>query len=798
MTGRFETLIYTDCREGQGLRGTPGLQFQARSAGADRGAEAVVQRNLLYEPPSRWMRERRPVSEYPVSFAHVWDGMFATASGIYLGRESVGGREGNQLTHAIVTTDAAAYGLVRPAQLFGAPFWTAEPAPDTRCPPLEPGWQPGSFGPAEARAFVQAAPDGAELLTALLSTLRAPAGQPSRRVLFVAREPAQVLRWVTAATLLLPQREALRIGFKVFTLNPAYAPQQILAVHPDWGGAGATLDNDQGYAVFDLVRHDWSRVAADRAARRWVHLFLAEDPLDVVDAVEVAAASGAEGEDATGVALAAILRRLPPREEVGGLVRWLRQGPPPLVRRYGGDIVDLLVATAPQWPVDVLRGLDDVSRAASFPHRGAAVRLALVDAELREVMSSDTVRADRAAPTDGWTPTDEARALGPITEAMRAAEPLRFEALLRLCGRFGLRPPLTGLQPGLDRFVLDWADHPERAYQFPLWACAEGVERLLRQELGQRLTAEPDTAYELGDQWWDVLLREPMRLDEPLDAAVVEAALRNLPHAQQLDLIEQCLRTAVETDRPAVLVNRTAAVIWTHRPVGLAEAHLLRRLLPRNAPLDPRIFAASGAVLVEYDPDPQYLEAALLLVAYGLWSPPPEVARAIAACRALAGVLDQLARSRPDIGRLTLTVQHLPPQLVSARLRELCDALAAAPAAAAAFAVLTHATQLIEPYSRKVRAELMRSSTPAHVALAFVLVHLERQSATLAALVPPGIHADLDRKVRTAVARCSQKRLDEMTAQVEGVGPMWSAQWRRLVGANRRGLLRRLRRGGRG
>lgn len=797
MTGRFESLIYTDCRQGQGLRGTPGLQFQARSAGADRSAEAVVQRNLLYEPPPRWMRERRPVSEYPVSFAHVYDGLFATASGVYLGRESVGGREGNQLTHAIVTDDPAAYGLVRPAQLFGAPFWTVEPAPDTRCPRLEPGWQPGSFGAAEARAFVHAASDGADLLTALLSTLRPPADEPSRRVLFVAREPAEVLRWVTAATLLLPQREALRIGFKVFTLNPAYAPQRILAVHPDWGGAGATLDNDQGYVVFDLVRHVWSRVVETRAARRWAELFLAEDPLDVVDAVEVAAASGVDGEGSADVALAAVLRRLPPREQVAGLVRWLRKGPPPLVRRYGAGIVDLLVEAAPRWPVDVLRGLDDVSRAATFPHRGATVRLALIDAELREALASGTVH-ERAAPsTDGWTRADEARALGPISEALRVAEPRRFEALLRLCGRFGLKPPLGGLQPGLERFVLDWADHPDRAYRTEAWACAEGVERLLRRELGQRLAAEPDIAYELGDQWWDVLLREPMRLDEPLDAAVVEAALRHLPPVQQLDLIEQCLRTAVDADRPAALVNRTAAVIWTHRPVDLAEAHLLRRLLPRNAPLDPRIFAELGAVLVGYPPHSEYLEAALVLMAHGLWSPPPEVARAIHGHRALTVALEQLASPRPDIDELTLALRHVPARLVAARVRELCDALAAAPAAAA-FAVLVHAPQLTEPCSRKIRGELMGNSNPAHVALAFVLVHIERQSATMAAMVQPGTHADLDRMVRTAVIRCSQKRLDDMTAQVEAVGPMWLARWRTLVRDNRRGLLRRLRPGGRG
>ncbi|MFR9775146.1 GTPase-associated protein 1-related protein [Micromonospora sp. MS34] len=797
MTGRFETLIYTDCREGQGLRGAPGLQFQSRSAGADRGAESVVQRNLLYEPPPRWMRERRPVSAYPVSFAHVWDGLLATAMGVYLGRESVGGREGNQLTHAVVTGDPASYGLVRPAQLFEAPFWTTEPAAGTRCPPLEAGWQPGSFGAAEAQAFVRAAADGDNLLTALLSTLLNADG-PGRRILFVAPEPAVVLRWVTAVTLLLPQQEALRIGFKVFTLDPAYAPQRILAVHPDWAGPAAGLDNDQGYLVVDLVRHAWSRSVEDPAARRWTELFLTEDPLDVVDAVEVAAASGLSGEAGMAVALAAILHRRPGRPEVGRLVTWLREGPPSLVRRYGGGIVDLLVEAADQWPAAVLRDLDRASRAVTFPHRGVAVRAALIDAERREALATGRVLAEPAPPApDGWSGVEEARAVAPLAEALRAARPARFDALLRLCGRFGLRPFVADLRPGVERFVLDWADHPEHPYQPQLWACAEEILRVLRHELGQRLTAEPQIAETLGDQWWDVLLREPMRLEQPLDAAVVAAALRHLPPPQQYDLIEQCLRTALQARHQVAMVNRTAAVIWTGRPVNLAEADLLRRMLPPRAPLDPRIFADLGAAVLGYRADPEYVEAVRALAAHGLWVVPPEVDRAVQGHLALSAVLDQVLSVRPDVGILNLAAVRVPPPLVDARMPELCEAIVGAPMAAAAFAVLTHAPQLTEACSRKLRGELMANSRPAHVALAFVLVNVERQSAEMAAMIQAGTHAELDRQVRVVVARCSQKRLDEMTTQVDGVGPMWSARWKALVRSTRRGLFRRLRPDGR-
>ena len=70
MTGRFDTYIYTNCRADEGLQHRDGFQFQAVSPGADRSAMAIVQRSLLYEASPQWMRERRPVSEYPPSLAH--------------------------------------------------------------------------------------------------------------------------------------------------------------------------------------------------------------------------------------------------------------------------------------------------------------------------------------------------------------------------------------------------------------------------------------------------------------------------------------------------------------------------------------------------------------------------------------------------------------------------------------------------------------------------------------------------------------------------------------------------------
>ncbi|BCB78558.1 GTPase-associated protein 1-related protein [Phytohabitans flavus] len=406
MTGQFETLIYTDCRPGQGLQGTAGFQFQARSPGVDGESMDIVRKSLLYEPPGRWMRERRPVEDYPPSLAHIHKGVFATSAGVYLGKETNGSREGNQLTHSIVTREPAAYGLVRPAQMFQAPFWRTQPAESTTCPTLDAGWEPGPFDAVRAQEFVRSQDKGADLLRALLSALQrlASGKAKARRILFVARDPVLVLRWLTAATLLMPQRSALRVGFKIFTANPAYADQQVLAVHPDWGVSEAAVDNDHGYTVFDLVRHVWSEVDSTAPARRWVALFLAEDPYDVVDAVEVTAATRLPDEAAATVAVTAVLRRKPTRAGAQVVASWLRDGPQSLVGVYGGPMLDLFVETAADWPPATLFVLDEATRRGGFTEQAARVRLSLLAAELELARTTGGVGSGRIPPplAGGW------------------------------------------------------------------------------------------------------------------------------------------------------------------------------------------------------------------------------------------------------------------------------------------------------------------------------------------------------------------------------------------------------------
>ncbi|MDQ1292766.1 MAG: hypothetical protein QG608_646, partial [Actinomycetota bacterium] len=346
----FETLLYTDCRVGQGLSGAAGLQFQARSSSDAWEAAPVVQRSLLYEAPSSWMLARRPVEDYPSSFAHVCDGSWATGKGQYLGREASGSREGNQVTHAVVTRDPESYGLVRPAQLFGADWWIPEPVEGTVCPPvgfpraLEPGL--GDFDLERLRDFVVDQPGGGDFLAALHTALLGAVDPGGPRVLFVAQDTGTVLRWLAAGTVLLPQRVALGVSFKAFTTDPVRCGHLVVAVHPEWG-ADATPPADQGFSLFDLRTGECPPAEVERTSWEWVEAFLSEDPYDVRDAVEVAGASGLPRDAAAGLGRAVQWGVAPCAAVETQVVEWLCRADPALTRAYGTEVFDAVTSGPP-------------------------------------------------------------------------------------------------------------------------------------------------------------------------------------------------------------------------------------------------------------------------------------------------------------------------------------------------------------------------------------------------------------------------------------------------------------------
>lgn len=787
MSGDFETLIYTDCRPGQGLAGTAGFQFQARSDGADQAAMDLVERHLLYEAPSDWMAQRRPVEQYPPSLAHLWDGRLVTAAGVYLGKEANGGREGNQLTHAIVTEDPDTYGSLRPAQLFGAPFWARVPAGTTTCPRLSADVEPGTFDVQEAQDFLNASPDHAKLLVALLSTLERSREPQATRVLFIADDPGLVLRWITLGTLLLPQRQALAVNFKVFTTRPAVGTHHIVAVHPDWQTIDASVANDHGFMVVDLVRGGWSEVEPSPLAQRWVKLFTTADPYDVLDAIEVAAGSGRAADQAHAVGLAAVMGSLPTRDEVGAVVDWLREGPPGQLELYAGRVTDLLVETVERWPAAALAGLDQIARAGRRadpssqvwrPERIAAVRGALLAAELRRAAKYGFVDgADLPAlPPAVWGDAEQRAAVDAVVLALAAAEPVPFEAVLRVAHRHRVEAPLGRVREAAHTFVRDWADNPHRDYDTKRWSAAEGLRDLLHDELRARVRQGMPTSLHTADAWWAQLLPGIEALTDELDEAVVGAAMVHLPAERSRSLLTEFLPGAARKS----VTGRLLEVLFARRPADLAELRLLLQAAPAGAVLPEVAVAHLTTVLRTARELPEAeVELAEQLRRRGNYAPPDDVRRlldAVAELPALAGKLAgaQTNRQLPRNG-----LMRLPDVVARARRTALRDALLSNPDPE----VVVEALELVPRYVVDAYAEAIeaavkaRSVTGGRVMTAYLLT-----AFAYGDVVSPRLRDSLAATLRRWTAWAGRAALAEVSKDLKALpAPNIHEEWEKYV-----------------
>lgn len=584
----FGTAIYTNCAPGEGLDGVAGMQFQSRSPGVDGDALALIRRNLLYEPPERLIHERQPVGAFPPSFAHVYDGVFATAAGVYVGREAAGTREGNHLTHAIVTDDARAYRSVRPVQMFHAPFWQAEPAASKQSERLGTSWQPGPLNAGQAGQFVRDQPDGPAMLGAILTAVLAHLRRAKRieppRVLFIADRPEPVLLWLTAATLLIPQREAVHLGFKVFTADPARSALPVVAVHPEWVTSTPTVKDDRGYVVFDLVEHRWTEFAASGEAEYWAQWFCQADPYEVSEAVELAAASGVAGKGGRDLATVAVLHQAPVPGSVDTIVRWLKTGPPALRESYGGTLTEALA----QLPDLLLLRQVDTEADEHFPSRRDQVRLALLRLELDNAIRNPIMyQPERPRRPVSAAIGPEAARL--VAEAIRQAPRPAFDAVLRVSNRFDVPVPPDAVREATTAFINHWADNPDAGYEPSAWPSALPVNAMLRSELSARMVKEPT----LADRWCRRLPDwAPDRADltVPLERALLAAAMATGSPQERLRIVRNTLRLP-GTEASPVGYRELADLLWARTRPSTDELRELCHMVPIDEILNQALFA---------------------------------------------------------------------------------------------------------------------------------------------------------------------------------------------------------------
>ena len=804
MTGRFDTLIYTDCRPSQGLRGDPGFQFQAKSAGIGSGEMDLVQRALLYDPPTAWINERRPVEEYPPSLAHVWDDsqhVLATAQGAYLGREANGTREGNQITHAIVTTDPGSYGFVRPAQLLHAQFWTTEPASSTHCPPLTDGWQPGPSEPEAIRDFVAAQQDGRSLLVTLLSALHGLAAPRPSRVLFVAERPEEVLQWMAAATLLLPQHEALKIGFKVFTTDPSYCPQPVLAVHPDWAGPYRSAGTASGFIVLDLVTRTYTEVLADDQAQQWADLFLGEDLYDVMDAVELAStitSAGAPPSQALAVAVAVTFGQIRQRGGLALAANWVADGAARLVADHGDAVVGTLLAEA---PARDLRLLDAAAAAGRVPSSAAAIRLALLRTEMAAAEKGAAAREERLAPLPGAASgstggasadTGDGSGADMVVNALGTAPNESVDALLKVAWRHRISVPVAAWADRAEAFGAWWATRPDLPCDPARWPDQTGMLLLLRDQLSSQLSPSSDrraaAAGAVRRNFWRLLLEGAVDPDQVLDAVVMTAAMAAADEVIREALILRVMRDAAGAVHPAAAVARACQVLWALRAPDAAEALTALKLIPARIPAAPVLTdAVQKAIAAGWRQGnlADALDAARILTERRLDVPEPwrELSQEDRRLRGLCAALAEPGGPPRDILK---RLRGVDGAVTTARAREIALSLSRLDAPNVVAAALSE-------FPAPVGDELLRLAAQDYAQQPAPAVRWEFRLLT-AKRLPPPLRRQLEDDLRRQLARGDSQLASSVSVLLARDGKALRADWDAWLAsgtAEPRGRLRR-------
>jgi GTPase-associated protein 1, N-terminal domain type 2/GTPase-associated protein 1, middle domain len=588
MTGAaFDRLLYTDCRAGEGRSGGGGFQVQAQSAGVDVAQTDMAMRWLLYDAPSTWITQRRPVEEFPLGFAHACVAGYGTAQSRYVGTEATGGRQGNHLADCLLTRDPGLYGPTRPAQLWRSQLWRSRAWDTTECPQFDDSPPLGPLTVEAVADWLRGSPARVPVLARVVSLLEEPG---SRRVIITADDPEEAMRWIAAATMLLPIRAALEVSFKVFAPNPLQADHSIVAVPKELnaqevpGQAGSAFVLDAEAAISD-------EADVTERARFWAGLLAsAEDPYDVVDAVELAAvlAGGREGDTADArVAAWAVTAADGRPDDPAALARWLSQASPALLREHGAAVTGRVLAADPD--ADTLRWIDT---AAAMGHVAAdrhSVRAMLLTAEIAEVkagLSPHTevlpgIDADESALRD---------ADSELSSAIVLCSDSQVDLLLRLSTRHRVTPQLGPLLERLSDFTIGWLDKPAPEYRPDDWALREAILDLAADELHQRIRND-DAGQVIGtvERVWRYFADRPGDPADPLYCQFQAAAIRELRNQPRASRLSALVQQAVNGTRPAESMSAIQQALMDWQALSPADALVISSSVPSTLPIAPEV-----------------------------------------------------------------------------------------------------------------------------------------------------------------------------------------------------------------
>jgi hypothetical protein len=614
--GAFDRLLYTDCRAGMGRGAGGGFQVQAQSAGVDMSQAKMAISWLLYEAPNAWIVQRRPVEEFPLGFGHASVAGYGTAQSRYVGTEATGARQGNHLADCLLTHDPALYGPTRPAQLWRSALWRAEPWDTTDCPQYEGMPPPGPLTVEAVAAWLQDSPAQAAVLARFLSVLENPAGQ---RVIITAGAPDEALRWIAAATLLLPIRAALEVSFKVFCTNPLQASHRVVAVLKELNPQVIPGRGDSAF-VLDAEAATSDEAAVSERARFWTELFAsAEDPYDVVDAVELADQMGAgtgSGRADSLVTAWAVTAPDSPLGDPPALLRWLSGADPRLQAEHGPAVARRILATGP--PAAALRWIDNAAALGHIDIDRTEVRSLLLTAEITEIREGGTppveiltqVEAAAEAHGDAVSELSSAIVLCPDDQQREV------DLLLCLSRRHGIKLVLPPLEDRLNTFAVGWLDDPAGPYHPHEWALRDQILEITYDRLHDRIEAH-GTHESIGilQRLWRHFADWPEDLADPLYCHLQIAAISELPSEQRPTRLAALMRRALAADNPIGATDDIQRALIEWQALGPAEALLILTILPLNFPVSAEVIKTAVAEIrrVAKQPTVPALDALVML-----------------------------------------------------------------------------------------------------------------------------------------------------------------------------------------
>lgn len=591
----FDVALYTDARANEAIDGIDGFNFQAISEGITAQDRQVIRDTMLHRVVVGWNADHDPLA-HPPSFAYCEHaGRYYLSRGISTGVTN-NGRPGNLLTQAIATSDSDDFGMMRPAQLFGALNWCLEKAPGQM---IDRWPSPLAIAPAyqaEAlRDMVRADAWAVEHFAQFLTMVEEVTADNPKRLVLITADEAVATRWIALGTLFVETTRALSLSIRGLVPDPMTTKADIVAASPEFGPQPDPTVVRAGVTIIDLDRRVLTPITPTESALTQADWFLHDNPADALAAIEVAR----RWEEFLGRDLATRASALASlTKERGNVGDWAtvmetlsglaQAGQDEELFFYGDPLLDVAVTCAVATPADAqAAGAAVVALLATDSHDLAAGVLMSALESSRDVpgASEALVSALAAAPIQvrlQWEDDDARRQAGVLLTQAAQHFPTELLPAVASAART-LDTPLVAPDRAdiVSRLARAWAANSAVGRDRERWAHGDQIDQALADELVRRwrVGASGDLSMLSRGTWqW---LGQCSSL-EPATRRTVEAwheaaRIASLPVDQRADQLSRAKRLPPDSWRlvwsRAALPNDCALIkVWAQTQRELAGA----------------------------------------------------------------------------------------------------------------------------------------------------------------------------------------------------------------------------------